>query len=61
MSRVIRVASISAPRKARIGGVWTYALELIDALAPHDIEVTLAILGPAPDPSCGRDGNGVAD
>lgn len=28
-----------------IGGVWTYALELIRALAPHNIEVTLATMG----------------
>jgi glycosyltransferase involved in cell wall biosynthesis len=31
-----------------VGGVWTYALELIDALAPHHVHVTLALLGPAP-------------
>jgi glycogen(starch) synthase len=28
-----------------VGGVWTYALELVDALAPHDVEVTLATMG----------------
>jgi glycogen synthase len=28
------------------GGVWTYALELIDALAPLGVEVTLATTGP---------------
>ncbi len=29
-----------------VGGVWTYALELADALAPHGISVTLATMGP---------------
>lgn len=28
-----------------VGGVWTYALELIRALAPHGIEVALATMG----------------
>jgi glycosyltransferase involved in cell wall biosynthesis len=28
------------------GGVWTYALELVDALAPLGVEVTLATMGP---------------
>lgn len=28
-----------------IGGVWTYALELACALAPHGVEVALAIMG----------------
>ena len=28
------------------GGVWTYVLELVDALAPHGVEVTLATTGP---------------
>ena len=28
-----------------VGGVWTYALELADALAPHDVEVHLATMG----------------
>jgi glycogen synthase len=32
-----------------VGGVWTYALELARALAPHGIEVTLATMGPLPD------------
>jgi glycosyltransferase involved in cell wall biosynthesis len=32
-----------------VGGVWTYALELADALGEHDVEVTLAVLGsPSP-------------
>jgi glycogen(starch) synthase len=33
-----------------VGGVWTYALDLIDALAPHGITCTLAVLGPPPSP-----------
>jgi glycosyltransferase involved in cell wall biosynthesis len=28
-----------------VGGVWTYALELTRALAPHGVEVTLATMG----------------
>jgi glycogen(starch) synthase len=32
-----------------VGGTWTYALELVNALAEHEVEVTLAVLGPAPD------------
>lgn len=28
-----------------VGGVWTYALELTRALAPHGVEVTLAVMG----------------
>ncbi|MBA2383245.1 MAG: glycosyltransferase family 4 protein [Actinobacteria bacterium] len=33
-----------------VGGVWTYALELVDALAEHDVHVTLAVMGsPRPD------------
>lgn len=28
-----------------VGGVWSYALELADALAVHDISVTLAVMG----------------
>ena len=28
-----------------VGGVWTYALDLVDALAPHDVQVTLATAG----------------
>ncbi len=29
------------------GGVWTYALELVEALAAHDVDVALATMGPA--------------
>ena len=29
-----------------VGGVWTYALDLIAALAPYDVTVTLAVMGP---------------
>ena len=32
-----------------VGGVWTYALELARALAPHDVEVVLTTMGRAPD------------
>lgn len=28
-----------------VGGVWTYALELAQALAPHNVEVALATMG----------------
>ena len=28
-----------------IGGVWTYALELVRALAPHGVEIALATMG----------------
>ncbi|MFL5926972.1 MAG: glycosyltransferase family 4 protein [Gaiellaceae bacterium] len=28
-----------------VGGVWSYALELSDALAAHDVSVTLAVMG----------------
>jgi len=31
-----------------VGGVWTYALELTRALAPHGVSVTLATMGGAP-------------
>ncbi len=31
-----------------VGGVWTYALELVDALAASDVEVHLAVMGPSP-------------
>jgi glycogen synthase len=33
-----------------VGGVWTYATELRDALAAADVEVVLATLGPSPPP-----------
>ena len=32
-----------------VGGAWTYALELAGALAEHEVEVTLAVMGRAPD------------
>ncbi|PYK09494.1 MAG: hypothetical protein DME65_11850 [Verrucomicrobia bacterium] len=28
-----------------VGGVWTYALELVRALEPHGIEIALASMG----------------
>ena len=31
-----------------VGGVWTYALELARALAPHGVEIALAVMGPPP-------------
>src|SRR4051794_2922524 len=31
-----------------VGGVWTYTLELVEALAAHDVEVTVVIMGPRP-------------
>ena len=31
-----------------VGGVWTYALDLARALAPHGLQTTLAVLGPPP-------------
>lgn len=31
-----------------VGGVWSYALDLARGLASHDVETTLAVLGPAP-------------
>jgi glycosyltransferase involved in cell wall biosynthesis len=32
-----------------VGGVWSYALDLVRGLAAHGTRVTLAVLGPAPD------------
>lgn len=34
-----------------VGGVWSYALDLVRHLAPHGIEVLLAVMGAAPDRS----------
>jgi glycosyltransferase involved in cell wall biosynthesis len=34
-----------------VGGVWVYSLELARALAAHEIEVTLAAIGPSPSAS----------
>src|SRR3954451_3897637 len=31
-----------------VGGVWTYAMQLAKSLAPYDIEITLATMGPPP-------------
>jgi glycosyltransferase involved in cell wall biosynthesis len=31
-----------------VGGVWSYAVDLVRGLAPHGVETTLAVLGPAP-------------
>jgi glycosyltransferase involved in cell wall biosynthesis len=38
MTRVLMTADT-------VGGVWTYACELVEALAPHGVEVTLATMG----------------
>lgn len=38
-----------------MGGVWTYALELIAGLATQDVEVSLAVLGPGADEDQLRD------
>jgi glycosyltransferase involved in cell wall biosynthesis len=32
-----------------VGGVWTYALDLTRGLAAYDVDVVLAVMGPAPD------------
>ena len=32
-----------------VGGVWTYALELVAGLRSHGVEVHLAVMGPPPD------------
>src|SRR6201993_44139 len=31
-----------------VGGVWNYSLELIKALSSRNVDVLLAVLGPAP-------------
>ncbi|HEU4961696.1 MAG TPA: glycosyltransferase family 4 protein [Sphingomonas sp.] len=31
-----------------VGGVWQYATDLAEALAPHGVETVLALLGPSP-------------
>lgn len=33
-----------------VGGVWTYALDLARGLAPHGVQILLALIGPAPNP-----------
>lgn len=48
-------SAVSTPRRLlmtadSVGGVWPYALDLAAALARrHDVETTLAVLGPLPD------------
>jgi glycogen synthase len=37
-----------------VGGVWTYACELVRALVPYPVEVTLATMGAPPSPSQAR-------
>ena len=41
-----------------VGGVWTYALELARALAPHGVEIALASMGPPPTPAQRREAAG---
>lgn len=41
MTRVLMTADA-------VGGVWTYALELARALARHEFETTLVVMGPRP-------------
>jgi len=31
-----------------VGGVWTYAVQMAQSLAPHDVEVVIATMGPRP-------------
>jgi glycosyltransferase involved in cell wall biosynthesis len=38
-----------------VGGVWTYALDLVRALEPHGVEVVLATMGPLPNDSQRRE------
>lgn len=40
-----------------VGGVWTYAVELISALAPHGVEVALATMGAPVSPAQRNDIN----
>lgn len=38
-----------------VGGVWRYAIDLAAALGVHDVRVTLAVMGPAPDVAAERE------
>jgi len=42
-----------------VGGVWTYALELVRGLAAHDVHVTLATMGAALSPAQARAARGL--
>ncbi len=44
-----------------IGGVWTYALELIRALEPHGLEFTLATMGSRLNPAQTREAGTLAN
>lgn len=44
-----------------VGGVWTYALELCNALAAHDVDVVLASMGPLPSEAQRRDAACIAN
>ena len=37
-----------------VGGVWTYAQTLVDALAPRGVRFTVAVTGPPPSTACAR-------
>jgi glycosyltransferase involved in cell wall biosynthesis len=37
-----------------VGGVWTYAQTLVDALAPRGVRFTVAVTGPPPSVTCAR-------
>ena len=42
-----------------VGGVWTYALDLARGLAAEGVRTTLAVLGPPPSRSQGRDARSI--
>jgi len=42
-----------------VGGVWTYALDLARALAPHDVSVALATMGRLPTPAQRAEANAI--
>lgn len=43
-----------------VGGVWTYGLDLSAELAASGVQVTLAVLGPAPNDAQRRDASAIA-
>ncbi len=42
-----------------VGGVWTYALDLAQALAPYGIEIHLAVMGSEPQPHQWQDAQAI--
>jgi glycogen synthase len=44
-----------------VGGVWTYVLELTQALAAADVHVDLAVMGPAPSPAQRRQASALSN